>query len=282
MKNVLLSYLALACSLACSGPMPGDEDDLGQAEETYLSGTRGGTAQFGTRTASSNLMCDSVTTGQVCLVPKTKSIMVFFTGPTGSGAPSAADIQAVRVKLGGGSNGWFGQMVAQGLDVSAEPWSYTETTDVNNPLLSLVVSVNMALGACGSGGTANKVEKYSCFTGTTTGLTEDSGVVGQYVKFANVPVLNIDLGAVRARGANATEDDNLLRKVVWNGMNRMQGIGQLDTANARCSARTIDAFALSNPCILQTTEACILSKFGEMGDATHFGIVTGASANCGT
>lgn len=282
-KLLLPFLLALACG-GYDGSADDDNqgDELGQVEQGYQVGLRGGTAQFGTRTAASGLMCDNVSSGQVCLVPKSKAIKVFFTGPTGAGAPSAADIAEVRAQIGPNNGSWFKNLQINGLDAS---WTFSEATNVNDAAITHVISVDVsAAGFCT--GLAGNTETYACFTGTTTGLSEDAGVVGQYVKHTGAPAIHIDLGKIRAKGANAGQDANLLRHASFNVMQRVHGIGQFDGGgNARCVTRGIGTGSaqptdlLSTACIIQTTEACILNSFTELNDTTHFGLT---AVSCGT
>lgn len=67
---------------------------------------------------------------------------------------------------------------------------------------------------------------------------------------------------------------------MFNGLNRLNGIGQLDPGNTRCSTRANNfASTLDNACILQSTEACILNAYSELNDQTNFGF---NSTACGT
>lgn len=281
MKKIALLVAAVLGLFGCGGQ---DDEGLyvyGQNAETYLVGARGGTAQYGWQTGAGNKLCLSTAPGQVCVIPKTKTIRVQISSASGAGVATAADIQAVRVKAGGGS-GWFGSMVGAGLDVTAEPWSYAEGDGISSPTLTIVVDAS-AGGFCGSGDhSTNEITKYSCITfGGTTNLTEDAGVVGSYVKLNGTGVLHIDLGALRAKGATSTEDDNLLRHAVFSGMLRLAGgVGNNGTGNSRCSSSTINSLTKGSACLVNANEACIMSSFGELNDLNNFGIVS--ASGCGT
>lgn len=274
----------LAVSVGCGGQDDAGLYVYGQNSETYLVGARGGTAQWGVQTGSTNQHCVSTAPSQVCVIPKTKDIKLKVESASAGGAAPQTDLDFVKAKAGNVSGGWFKALVDAGLDVSAEPWTYADVTSSAGAPYTIVVDASNA-GFCGSGNhTTNEITKYACITGFTSGtttLTNDSGVVGTYVKTNGTPACHLDIGALRAKGATAAEDNNLIRHAVYSCMFRMAGgVGNNGTGNARCSSSTINSLTKGSSCIVSANEACIMSSFGEMGDTTHFGIVS--SAGCGT
>lgn len=252
------------------------ESEIGSSAEALTIGHRGGTAAPGTRTGNSNIMCDTQAAGQVCVVPRTKTLNWFITTPTGGSCVATANRQAQVRDL---VNAWFNAMKAQGLN---NTWTLTEVSPGTG---GVAFAVDVQDGAsCNEGfctsGTLSQVERYSCITGSTSGLTEGAGFAGSYVTWVGGPVLHIDLKQLDDRGSTNARDANLRRQAVFNGLNRIHGIGQFDGGNARCSSRPNDgSLTLDTPCIVQSTEACLLNSLGDTGDLSNIDYV---NTNCGT
>jgi hypothetical protein len=253
-----------------------EPEDIGSAAQALTIGHRGGTAAPGTRNASNNLMCDTTSTGQVCIVPRTKNLQWFITTPTGGSCVATANRQAqVRTQV----NSWFQAMKTAGLD---NTWTMTEVA-AGTGGVAFAVDVqdgpSCAEGFCTSG-SLSQVERYSCLTGSTGGLVEGAGLAGNYVKWVGGPVLHIDFAQLDNRGGSSTEDSNLLRQAVFNGLNRINGIGQLSPGNTRCSTRENNfASTLASACNISTTEACLLNSFGDTADQANLDYT---ATNCGT
>jgi hypothetical protein len=250
--------------------------EIGSLNEALTIGHRGGTAAPGTRTANNNLMCDTTSTGQVCVVPRTKTLNWAITTPTGGSCVATANRQAqVRSQV----NSWFQALKTAGLD---NTWTLTEVA-IGAPNVAFAVDVEDGPtcneGFCTSG-TLDQVERYSCITGTTGGLVEGAGLAGNYVKWVGGPVLHIDFKQLDDRGSTNARDLNLLRQAVFNGLHRIHGIGQLSPGNTRCATRENNfASTLDSPCIVQTTEACLLNSFGDTADQANLDYT---ATNCGT
>ncbi|MEO8177382.1 MAG: hypothetical protein ABI895_00990 [Deltaproteobacteria bacterium] len=264
-RTIGLAALALTTS-ACGASPEEDAEALhtyGTAQQAYLVGLRGGTVQFGTKTDSTGLMCTTTTPSQTCAIPSKKDIRVFLSTPSGSGAATAAQIQVVRSKLFAWNNALAGQ--------GRVGWTFSETSSSTDPLITHFVNVvgGSSTGSCaGSGGT--NIEQYACLSGPTVSLSEDSGVVGNYVARTQTNI-SVDIQNIQSKGANATEDDNLARHAVFNVMHKSVGIGSIDPGSERCAARSLDGVGLGTACTVTVNEACILTTFGELSDTTSFG-----------
>lgn len=253
-----------------------ERSDIGTAAQPLTIGHRGGTAAPGTRTGNSNLMCTTDSGGQVCYMPRTKTLNWFITTPTGGSCVATANRQAqVRAQV----NAWFQAMKAQGLD---NTWTMTEVSPGSG---GVAFAVDVQDGpSCNEGfctsGTLSQVERYSCITGSTSGLVEGTGLVGSYVKWSGGPVLHVDFKQLDDRGTTNARDANLLRQAVFNGLNRIHGIGQFDGGNARCSSRpNTGSLTLDTPCIVQSTEACLLNSLSDLGDQSNLDY---NATSCGT
>jgi hypothetical protein len=271
MKLIALAACALACGGVDNGDLfdsPDGGSEIGQTDQPLLAPHRGGTASIGTRNTLQGEQCDTVTSGQVCLVPKTPNIRYFMTTPGGSCAATSAQIQAVRSQV----QNWFAALMGPG-----SGWTLSETGSVSDPLLTHVISVAAGVSCpdfCPPISGSDHIAEYACYTGTTTSFAEDPGVVGQFVKHVGVPVLHIEYQKILNRGATTTEDNNLTRWAVFNGLHRLHGIGSFPTSvtlNARCAAAVLPGFNLASQCIVPAPERCLMAGMSDFSDQANFG-----------
>lgn len=264
MKNSILALILLS---ACGAP---EDIDLGESQQTYLAPQRGPGTEFGYQDTDAALNCLLSQPGQTCIIPATKQIRWWVEANTGS---TSADRAAVRNRV----TQFIAELPGLGLAIDctdSSKYCFSEASSLNDPLLTLLVSANGAGTGSLCPGNAANAEAYVCVKGDKTALTEDNGVVGNYVRRA-IATVHIDLGDINAHGTDATQDARGVHYAVYNGMLKAMGIGGLDANNARCSSRTAN---FTSTCFVTNSEICELNGFTEFNDTTHYG---NRQQNCG-
>lgn len=219
MKTMALSVvLALGCGAAVDDL---EELELEQTEQAFV-GKVTPSFQFGTNTSAQRLRCNRTTSGQVCVVPKAKSLSYcidrHFSNPQD---PIFSESEATRIRN-----------LVQGLGASG--WSFSEISPFNCTDGTMgIPDIVFFVGSVGSSGTgSNDVKDYatniwSCASGSPgclNNLTEGTGVTGQYQSWTHCKVV-VDRTDIYAKGTTATQDNQGFDHASKHGFLGCLGIG---------------------------------------------------------
>lgn len=253
--------LMLSFALACGGIA---EDGLGQADAELMFAPAGATQPGFKPDSETTCWQGSANAAQNCIIPAQKAIRYYI---------DAESLQP-EAHIRGEILEWYDDMVDDGLDQSLNGWLVSETFNISDRHLTLVIDVNpSSQGACVA--SQGRTRRYSCFTGSTTGVP-DIGLQGTYHKWVNVPVLHIDYAEIYARpNLTALQRGYLVRQAVRSGLERFGGVGLMSTGDARCA--TVEE-QLNVKCESRPETACRFNGFGDVGNDTLW---IGGS-NCGT
>lgn len=233
MKTTTLLGLALcfACGSVDESPLfdAPDGGEVGQAE-FRMSAPETPSYQFGSRTGSGHAKCDKTSSGQVCSVIDTKDIVYcnsFETGLNGTGQIEVENsFTAIRSALSG--TGWAFNPSALG---------FINPTCIDNDVE--LYFQKAAVGASGSA-SSNIKDYVDVSFGLVAGLTEGSGVVGQYQRHGTC-LVKLDEVDIMAKGANATEDTRYYARAIRHGIALCLGSGAAATSSTNFTNTSMPA-----------------------------------------
>lgn len=259
------SLLALACASSDSfesAAVDAGTESLGQAEEPLMS-SRLGAHQYGFKPGNEGA-CQWGVSNQTCIVANRKAVRFYIQGGTSS------ERQNVRFIAGS----WYQNMVALGLDQSINGWLWSETENLSDPDLTLVIALEPGTtGACP--GLNNKTVSLSCFTGTRTSLVESAGTFGNYERWVASPVLHIDYSEIQALPLTSTQKSFVLTQAVYSGLLRFVGTGLVTVGDFRCNKADV---ITSTGCTLRAQQACAANSYGDVGNQTDWWV---HNSDCG-
>lgn len=257
--NQIKAFATVALLAACGSEDDWLPSDLGTLEQGF-GGKVTPTYQHGTRTGSTRMACDKVTSSQVCAVPPATN-MTYCIHTMGSGQLfSAAEATLIRNEI-------------EAFDATRPNWTLTETLLTN--CAGFTGHIPFFANAVGSSGTSssnvNDYGKIGSF-GTLTNLTEGSGVVGSYQSWSKCTI-NIDRVDILAKGANQVQDDLGLEHAALHSFFGCLGIGGKDSGPSDYASRI-----LFNPASMVQPEAdqpspgenCQLNAYSLSEDGKYF------------
>lgn len=246
--NQSITAFALLCGFACSGYDADDAgvegEELGQLEQS-ITVKRSPTFQHGAQTSASRPQCNRTNAAQLCSVPAQNN-------PDWCLDQQFTAAQKSRIRT-----------IVQTLDTLLAPFVFSEFDFSGNEcaLFSDQVELRFLVGTCSGDTGSNNIEAYSCgTTGSVTALTEGSGVVGTYQKHVQF-LSTIDRADILAKGANATEDNNIFDHAVARAALTYLGVGTRTDAGANgfASRRTLaPTLSLS---LMTNGERCRLESY---------------------
>lgn len=252
----IISAIGLLSLTACSGADWDEEVELAETSQAFSARVTNN-FQFGTQTGSAHLQCNRSSSGQVCSIPKFKTLEV-------ARAASFSDPEKVIIGL-----------IRNEFDNALSSWSIVEA-DTSVPQAPNTVRLTLSQAAC-SGTLSNNIEGYSCITlSNITSLTEgevDLEPVGNYQTHTSCNGL-IDSVDIANKGANDEQDNKLTRHAVAHAILTCMGLGsRTDSgANTFYSRRTLQLSSFLST--LTAGEDCRAESFSTTnnGDFSNQGI----------
>ncbi len=258
-------------------PVDGGTDvgDLGQTSQPLLFAPSG-SRQPGFIPGSEESCITGGGPTQNCVVPPmnggTKGFVYYLTG--GQSPRIGGAFGVARFDVYSQLDDMYLDLVAQGAETTGTAaLDYRETFDLNDPDLTYVIDVSDSGNFCS--GTSSK--GLVCITGSTTGISHDSTLVGVYHRMVNVPVIHIDYDDIRNRsGLTTAQKKNVLHQAVVLAFLKGIGQGPKDIAGStRCDQTTVLS---ASRCTLPTNAACKLNGWGDFGDPSSVRLL---GTNCG-
>jgi hypothetical protein len=242
----------LGFTIGCGGLA---ESDFGQTDAALMFAPSGA-VQPGFKPDTETACLQGVeNASQNCIIPAKKAIRYYV---------DAANLQT-RGHIRGEIAEWYEDMVDDGLDQSINGWLVSETTNISDQHLTLVVAASPSAAPAACVAPEGRTRRYSCFTGSTTGVP-DIGLQGTYHQWVNVPVLHVDYAEIYARpGLTALQRGYLVRQAVRSGLERFGGVGLVSTGDDRCN--TVEE-QVNVKCQSRPQTACRLNGFGDVGGDT--------------
>ncbi len=226
------------------------EEELGQDAQAF-GGATNPSNQFGTRTSSTKQRCN-FNDAQICSVPPAKSLSYcVHTGALLGGPDQFSFTAAQRTRV---------VNIIEGFDSTSDfTLTHTSVSDCFSELGNGQIKVfKSPVGALGTA--SNEIKDYAdpVFSGLTN-LTEGAGVQGDYQSWTNCQ-MNIDVADILAKGANSTEDNNVLDHASKNSLLGCLGIGRRSTNPGGLGSRNLVAPTIAQTSV-STGEACALQHF---------------------
>jgi len=254
-----------------------EASELGQAEQPLLFAPSGN-RQPGFTPGSEESCMTNGGTSQNCVVPPMenglkKGFVYYIEG--GMGPRIGGGFGVARFDVYSQLNAMYVDLVNQGAETTGSgALDYGETTDLNDPDLTFVIDVLDSGNFC----TGTSSKGHVCFTGSTTGMTHDSTLVGVYHRMVNVPVIHIDYAEIRNHaGWTTANKTNALHQAIVLAFEK--GIGQGPRTNS-LSTRCDQAVVITGFwCTLPTNSACKLNGWGDFGNT---GSISLLGADCGS
>jgi len=253
--------------------LDGSDSDLGQVSQPLLFAPSG-SRQPGF-TPGDETSC--VTTGglaQNCIVPPVNGLKKRFVYYIDGGfGPRIEGFGVARFDIYSQLTQMYTDLVAQGAESSgAGALDYGETTDLDDPDLTYIIDVSDSDFCAGTSSKGNV-----CFTGSTTGISRDSTLVGSYHRMVNVPAIHIDYESIRTHAGWTTANKrNALHQAIVLAF--LKGIGQGPKnilLSTRCDQVTVTTGFW---CTLPPTAACKLNGWGDFGNPDSVSLL---GTNCG-
>jgi hypothetical protein len=255
MKNIISAIVLLSLA-ACGGADWDEEVELGETTQAYSARVTNN-FQFGTQTGSPHLQCNRSSSGQVCSVPKFKTLEV---------ARSTAFSDVEKVAIG---------LIRTDFRNALSSWSIVEA-DTAVPPAPNTVRLTLTQGTC-AGTLQNDIDGYSCITlSGITSLSEGVGdvdPVGNYQTHTNCTGV-IDSVDINNKGANDDQDNKIRRHAVAHAIETCLGLGSRTDAGANgfYSRRSLQLSSFLSP--LTAGEDCRAESFSATnnGDFSNQGI----------
>lgn len=274
---------ALLCLMLVSAPLLGcgaaDEDggtndggaEIGAAE-LAISSKAGPSIVMGVSTAASHVACTRTNAGQVCLVPG-NNVLGYCIETAGLTASQVSTVRSLANSFNGVTNGKFQfiETVLAGAGgscggVAGQDWDF--------------VINNLSSGFCGGTG-GDSITNYSCVNFPTAGggaPTLIESIPGTFYNWTgglgSGAIVHFELAEINNRGANATEDDKLLRHAVMHGLAALVGIGDETATTNLWSSHSILPLNQTRH-FGSLGELCRADSWAGIADQTHLSI-TGA------
>ena len=263
---------AVACGDVDNGELFGEVQDggvdLGQTGMAY-SGRVTPNFQMGTLTASSRGRANRTSSGQVAVIPPSKSLNFCVD--------QSIDINPPQHPIF--TDAEKNQIASRMATLDARTgWTYTQTNPYDCAGLSGANTIQFFIGSVGSSGTSsNNIRDYSTNTWRTVSgnpgglvdLTEGTGVVGQYQKWTGLCSCTIDRVDIYAKGTSATQDANLFDHAVGHCAAACVGLGnRTDLGSSGPFTRNTVNAAQTAASITQG-EGCTLDNFVATNDGTY-------------
>lgn len=255
-----------------------DGATIGQAQEPLVFAPTGNRQPGFTPGAEESC----ITTGgasQNCVVPPMhsdghKSFIYYINGGMG---PRISGGGVARFDVYSQLNAMYVDLVAQGAETTGSgALVYGETDDINDPDLTFVIDVTEPGDSDFCSGTGT-LKSNVCITGSTTGMSHDSSLVGVYHRMINVPVIHIDYEHLRNFvGWTTTNKLNAAHQAIVGAF--YKGIGQGPRTNSfstRCDQAVVTSgFA----CTMPPNAACKLNGWGDFGNTSSVALL---GSDCG-
>jgi len=279
----IAALLAFSALFACGAPDEyldaagiDDEAELAELEQPFSAPVTP-SFQFGTQTGTSRNRCNRTSSGQVCNVIDHKNIGYCSDGvggfPTGmAGLPEYNnDIIGAFEQLDTALTTWV-------IDLTPFEIFQDKCLAGGSAPSGAVDTIRVFQGAVGASGTAsNDTLDYVKWTyGSTTGLTEAAGVVGQYQKFfgCNITFDRTDINA-KFSGSFRQKAYNHLAKQALVGC---FGLGRRDFSVPVSNVTSKVMFNGTSNFSLTAGEQCALNNYDTTNNGTYAN--SGSSSTC--
>lgn len=273
MNNRITAILGLVLACACGGAEGEQSAELGQVQEP-ISAKASANVVLGVTTSSTRSPCPRNNAGTICLVPG-NNVLGYCIETSGM---SSNVINTIRSRANS-----FGSLLT-GFSFVESAFSDGSGHCVGQPGQNWDVLINdLKSGFCGATG-GNVTNNYVCVNfpavgGGVTPMTESiPGTFYNWTAQGTGAVLHIESTEIANRGANATQDQQLLEHAIMHGLNFLVGIGDQSALTDKWSSHSILPFSSSRGWGLGG-ERCRAASWGGIGSQ---GTYTLTSPGCGS